>query len=81
MRVAANCGEPRTVVYGLAMVSRKVSPAAMMQTPSRKAQNAAISVAGMNQSPPTATINRPAMMPPRYPSLVASQPAGSAMRK
>ena len=56
------------------MVSRNVRPAAIMQTPRRKAQNEAICVAGMNQKPPTATMSKPAMMPPLYPSRVASHP-------
>ena len=42
MRVAAYSSGPSTVVYGLAMVSRKVRPAAMMQTPSRNAQKEAM---------------------------------------
>ena len=42
---------------------------------------ALICVAGMNHSPPTATIRSPAMMPPLYPSFVASHPAGTDMRK
>ncbi len=53
----------------------------MTQTPVKNAQKAAIFVAGMNQNPPAATSSRPAMMPPLYPSRVASQPAGSDMRK
>jgi hypothetical protein len=64
MRVAAYCGGPNTVVYGFAIVSRNVSPAAMMQTPIRNAQNCAICVAGINQNPPTAVISRPMMIPP-----------------
>jgi hypothetical protein len=63
------------------MVSRKVRPAAIVQTPRRKAQNCAIFIAGMNQNPPAATIRRPVMIPPLYPSRVASHPAGSAIRK
>ena len=58
------------------MVSRNVSPVAIAQTPARNATNAVLDetlpwctmalmwVAGMNQKPPTATISRPAMMPP-----------------
>src|ERR1039457_6915298 len=42
---------------------------------------ALICVAGMNHSPPAATIRSPAMMPPLYPSRVASHPAGSDIRK
>ena len=49
MRVAPYSSGPNTVVYGLAMVSRKVRPAAMMQTPSKKAQKDPMCVAGMNQ--------------------------------
>ena len=64
---------PSTVVYGLAIVSRNVSPVAMMQTPARKATNAVVEdtvpsctmalicVAGMNQKPPAATISSPAV--------------------
>ena len=52
MRVAAYRWSPSTVVYGLATVSRKVSPAAMMHTPSRNAQKALMWVAGINQKPP-----------------------------
>ena len=76
MRVAAYVLAPSTVVYGLAMVSRNVSPVAIRQTPARKATNAAVAdtvpsctmalmcVAGMNQNPPAATISSPVMMPP-----------------
>src|ERR1017187_9378343 len=42
---------------------------------------ALICVAGMNHSPPAATIRSPAMMPPLYPRRVASHPAGSDIRK
>ena len=42
MRVAAYVLAPSTVVYGLAMVSRNVSPVAMRQTPARKATNAVV---------------------------------------
>jgi len=52
-----------------------------MQTPRRKAQKAAMCVAGMNQRPPTATIASPTMMPPLYPSRLASTPAGRDIRK
>jgi hypothetical protein len=38
-------------------------------------------VAGMNQNPPADTISNPVMMPPLYPSFVASQPAGIDIRK
>ncbi len=68
-------------MYGLAIVSRNVRPAAIRHTPARNAQKAAIEVAGMNQNPPAATISSPVMIPPLYPSFVASHPAGSAMRK
>src|ERR1035441_9382736 len=68
IRVAAYVLAPSTVVYGLAMVSRNVSPVAIRQTPARKATNAVVDdtvpsctmalicVAGMNQNPPAATI-------------------------
>ncbi len=81
IRVAAYRGSPSTVVYGLATVSRNVSPEAITQTPNRNAQNALMPVAGMNQNPPAATISSPAMMPPLYPSLLASHPAGIDIRK
>src|ERR1019366_7396306 len=93
MRVAAEVLAPSTVVYGLAIVSRNVSPVAMMQTPARKATNAVVAdtvpactmalicVAWMNQNPPAATISSPVMMPPLYPSLLASHPAGIDIRK
>src|ERR1022692_1897443 len=42
---------------------------------------ALICVAGMNHSPPAATIRSPAMMPPLYPRRVASHPGGSDIRK
>src|ERR1051326_6559155 len=93
MRNAAYCFGPRTVVYGLAMVSRNVSPVAIAQTRARYAMKAVVGetppvctmplmlVAGRNHKPPRATTSRPAIMPRLYPSLVASQPAGNDMRK
>src|ERR1019366_5730463 len=42
---------------------------------------ALICIAGINHSPLAATIRSPAMMPPLYPSRVASHPAGSDIRK
>src|ERR1039458_2648950 len=93
IRVAAYLRAPSTVVYGLAMVSRNVSPVAMMQTPARNATNAVVGetlpwctmalmcVAGMNQKPPAATISSPVMMPPLDPNLLASHPAGIDIRK
>src|SRR5450759_992151 len=81
MRVAAYLGSPSTVVYGLAIVSRKVRPLAITHTPTRYAQNCAICVAGMNQDPPAATISSPVIMPPLYPNLLASIPAGIDIRK
>src|SRR3954467_5087205 len=89
IRVAANRGAPSTVVYGFAIVSRNVSPAAMKQTPPRNPTNAIggvtppactialVWLAGANQKPPIATITSPAMIPPLYPSFDASIPAGS----
>src|SRR3954447_1612150 len=67
MRVAANRGAPSTVVYGFAIVSRNVSPVAIVQTPARNPTNAIFAetapvctseliwVAGTNQNPPIAT--------------------------
>ncbi len=93
IRVAAYRRSPNTVVYGLAMVSRNVSPVAMTHTPVRKATKAMLAdtlpcftselmyVAGTNQKPPTATSSSPVMMPPLYPNLLASHPAGMDIRK
>ena len=93
MRVAANRGAPRTVVYGFAMVSKKVSPVAIVQTPARNPTNAIFAetapvrtseliwVAGTNQKPPSATIPKPMTMPFLYPSLLARIPAGMDIRK
>src|SRR3954469_13101591 len=86
IRVAANRGAPSTVVYGFAIVSRNVSPVAIVQTPARNPTNAIfadtlpectselIYVAGMNQNPPTATSTSPMMMPFLYPNLLARIP-------
>src|ERR1035437_5514767 len=93
MRVAAEVGGPSTVVYGLAIVSRNVRPVAIRHTPARKATNAVVAdtvpsctmewigVAGMNQNPPAATISSPVMLPPLYPSLLPTPPAGIDIRK
>ncbi len=64
IRVAPYSSAPKTVAYGLAMVSRKVRPAAIAQTPTKNAQKDPMWVAGINQNPPNATNKRPAMMPP-----------------
>ncbi len=39
LRLAANLGSPNTVVYGLATVSKKVSPEKIMSRPNKNAQN------------------------------------------
>ena len=81
IRTAANWGAPNTVVYGLAIVSRKVSPMEITHTPSKKAQKVEIWVAGINQRHPNATIANPERIPPLYPNFRANHPAGRAIRK
>src|SRR5687767_7008868 len=72
---------PKTEMYGLATVSRKVAPAARINSAARNKAKLCADAEGMNNNAPAAYRQSPIIIPLLYPYLCITNPAGIATRK